>query len=202
MPKRRLLLVDDDRLILATLSQGLSSAGYEVVQAASGEEAVSLAQRETFDLAVLDVRMPEMSGIDVAHFLHENTEIPFIFLSAYGDRDVVSEGVSEGALGYLVKPLDVSQLVPAIEAALGRATDLNQLRESQAQLTTALSGNRQTSVAVGLLMERYRLSEREAFERLRAYARSNRRKLHDVARDLVEAEGTINIPEARPKSKD
>ena len=130
------------------------------------------------------------------HGLHlrEHTQIPFVFLSAYGDDDIVSQGVAEGALVYLVKPLDVSQLVPAIETALSRSQDLYQLRQAQHQLTTALAGNRSTSVAVGLIMERYRLSERDAFERLRLFARSNRRKLHDVAEEIVNAAESFNLP--------
>ncbi len=194
MSKATLLLVDDDRLILATLSPGLRAAGYKVVTAESGEQALKALQQEHIDLAVLDVCMPGMSGIDVAKHLREETDIPFVFLSAYGDDDVVSQGVAEGALVYLVKPLDVSQLVPAIDAALSRSHDLAELRQSQDQLTTALAANRNTSVAVGLLMERYRLSEREAFERLRSFARSHRRKLHDVAEEVVKSVEALIFP--------
>jgi len=194
MSKGRLLLVDDDRLILATLSPGLRAAGFEVLAAESGEQALEILGREQVDLAVLDVCMPGMSGIEVAKHLREHTQIPFVFLSAYGDDDIVSQGVAEGALVYLVKPLDVSQLVPAIETALSRSHDLHQLRQAQDQLTTALAGNRSTSVAVGLIMERYRLSERDAFERLRMFARSNRRKLHDVAEEIVNAAESFNLP--------
>ena len=86
--RRLILIVDDDRLILATMSKGLHQAGYEVLQAASGEEAYRIALESKPDLAVLDVRMPNMTGIQLARLLREQTQVPFIFLSAYGDMDI------------------------------------------------------------------------------------------------------------------
>jgi response regulator NasT len=189
-----LLIVDDDRLVLATLSKGLSDCGHEVIATSTGELALAACDERTPDLALLDARMPGMSGIQVATRLRE-MEIPFIFLSAYGDSEVVNDAVAHGAYSYLVKPIDVPQIIPAIQAALARAEDLRRLQQTEKQLSTALGTGREISVAVGLIMERHRLTADEAFERLRAIARSTRRKVNDVAIDFVKASETINQPE-------
>lgn len=183
--QRHILVVDDDRLVLAALCEGLRSAGYRVTGSASPLDALALAAREAPDLALLDVRMPEMDGIELGRKLREQGGVPFLYLSAYGDQKVVREAVEEGALGYLVKPLDIQQIVPSIEAALTRARDLAKLRQSEEQLTTALAGNREISMAIGLLMIRDRMNREQAFETLRGNARAQRRPVVDVARELL-----------------
>jgi response regulator NasT len=182
-----ILVVDDDRLVLATLASGLRQAGYRVTEARSGAEALRHAQEAAPDLALLDVRMPDISGIDIAARFAVEYRIPFLFLSAYGDAQIVGQANGFGALGYLVKPLDVSQIVPSIEAALARAKDIRALSEKGAQLTLALESGRETSMAVGILMERRGLSRREAFDVLRNGARSQRRPLKEVAIEMVTA---------------
>jgi AmiR/NasT family two-component response regulator len=189
-----ILVVDDDRLILATLSGGLRQAGFRVTEAGTGADALRLAKEVAPDLALLDVRLPDISGIDVAAQLALSHDIPFLFLSAYGDAEIVGQANGFGALGYLVKPLDVSQIVPSIEAALARAKDIGALRERGAQLTRALESRRETSMAVGILMERRGLSRREAFDALRTGARSQRRPLKEVAVELVTALETLHGP--------
>jgi response regulator NasT len=183
--------VDDERFILSTLAQGLRNAGHQVFEATSGQAAMAFAEEVRSGIAVVDIRMPGMSGIEVGRWLREQG-IPFIFLSAYNDDETVKMAIEEGTLGYLVKPVDVSQLLPAIHAAKGRAEEIKKLKEAESQLSVALSGSREISTAVGLLMERYRLTEREAFERLRARARAQRCKLHHLARDIVNASEQIN----------
>ncbi|MEW6515238.1 MAG: response regulator [Pseudomonadota bacterium] len=192
MPSVHLLLVDDDRLVLATLSKGLRDAGYEVSTAESGKAALELAAKQPYDLAVLDIRMSGLSGIETAQSLREAHGVPTLFLSAYGERELVVQAAAAGGLGYVVKPVDVVQLIPAIEAALARARDLKALTEARAQLEQALAGGRQTSIAIGILMERRGLSEQAAFDLLRTSARMNRRKLEDISRELVEAEARLN----------
>ena len=182
-----LLVADDDRLVLATLAEGLRRAGHTVLEAATGDEAIRLACEARPDLAILDVRMPGVSGLDVAEWLRTHSDVPFLFLSAYGDADVVGDAVRAGALGYLVKPLDVQQILPSIDAAIVRGRELNALLEEEAQLSAALRLNRQISMAVGILMERHNISERDAFNRLRERARAQRRKVGDLAMELVQA---------------
>lgn len=183
--KALILVADDDRLVRVTVASGLRKVGYEVVEAADGEQTLAVAARDRPDLVVLDLRMPKLSGLEAAARMRADTGVPFIVLSAYDDKDAVREAADAGALGYLVKPIDVRQMVPTIEAALDRAAEIRELQVSRAQLNTALEQGRETSVAVGILMDRFNLSERDAFDTLRRYARSNRRKLAEVSGELV-----------------
>ena len=119
-----LLLVDDDRLILATLSRGLQDVGYRVSCAESAEEAQEmLTSGLRPDLALLDVRLPGADGLSLAQRLCELDHIPFVMLSAYSDEATVQRAANLGALGYLVKPLDTASIRPTLEAALQRARE-------------------------------------------------------------------------------
>ena len=119
--RRRILLVDDDQLTLDLLTRLLEQSGYTAIRAASGEEALEAAFRDEPDLALLDIMMPGMSGIDVAARLQAETSVPFMILSGHGNSDTVKRASECGAVGYLLKPFQVAQVMPAIEAALARA---------------------------------------------------------------------------------
>lgn len=184
--KARLLLVDDDRLVLSTLSSGLLDAGYDVSTAESAEEAeMLLASGRRPDLAIVDIRMTGQDGLYLARRLRELDHIPFLMLSAYSEQRMIDQASRHGALGYLVKPLDTPQLLPAIEAALSRANELQSLRETRSQLQAALDAERDISVAIGITMMREQLARQEAFEQLRRTARSQRRKLGEVATEII-----------------
>jgi response regulator NasT len=187
----KILVVDDDLVVLATVSMGLRQAGYQVLQVDSGELAIQVCRREKPDLAILDMRMPGMSGIDVAQILKKEIGIPFIFLSAFGDKEIVDAATDAGALGYLVKPVEVARIVPAIEVALARAEDLVALGKDNADLAIALKRNREIDIAVGLVMARQHLSRTEAFEALRRYARGRRCKIVEAAQQLISGEVTL-----------
>jgi response regulator NasT len=179
-------MVDDDRLILSTVSQGLTQAGYQVRTAesvAEAEELLSAGQRP--HLVLLDLHLPGDEGLCLADSLRDLDNLPFLVFSAYSDARTVERATQAGALGYLVKPLDVRHMVPAIEAALVRSRELNTLRSTGEQLQTALDLERDISVAVGITMAEHRLSRDQAFKRLRAAARSQRRRLADVAAELI-----------------
>lgn len=187
-PRARLLLVDDDRLVLATLAGGLRRAGYAVQTAESAEEAeVLLAAGEHPDLAIVDIRMSGQCGLALARRLRDLDHIPFMMLSAYSDPNMIEQASALGALGYLVKPLDVTQLLPGIDAALSRANELQSLREVRQQLQAALDSERDISMAVGITMVQHRLARAQAFELLRKTARSQRRKLSELATEVIGA---------------
>lgn len=196
---KQLLLLDDDRLVQATLGEGLRQAGYRVVTASSVEEAEEVLAGGGIDLAILDVRMPGLTGLDLARRLHAaDSEVPFIFLTAYSDEELVEQASEAGAMGYVVKPADPDRLVPAIEAAFARAVDARKLRETGRQLQTALDADRDVSLAIGIIMERRRLGRQEAFELLRGQARAERRKLIELAREVVLAAEKLNLVSAAP----
>ncbi len=187
-----ILVVDDDPVVLSALAMGLVSMGFQVEKALSGEEAVFKCQQLQPTIAVLDINMPGMSGIEAARQIRETSGVPVMFLSAYDDQVLVDQAVAEGGLGYLVKPIRINQLVPAIQAALARATDLRQTTSSCQQLTLALEGDRNINVAMGVLMERHRLSKVGAFEVLRQRARSAGSKVGELALDVVAACERLN----------
>ncbi|MGZ4992926.1 MAG: ANTAR domain-containing response regulator [Methylobacter sp.] len=192
--KHSLLLVDDERLVLATIAQGLSRAGYIINTAESVDEAEALlAGGERPDLAILDVNMPGRSGLELAERLCSFDRIPFMLLTAYSDQQIVEQAAACGALSYLVKPVDTRQLVPAIEAALARAAELRGLRIIGQQLQNALNSEREISVAIGITMVQYRLGRKAAFELLRKTARSQRRKLTELAIEVIKASEALNL---------
>lgn len=183
-----LLLVDDDRLILSTLSSGLRAVGYRVSTADSAEEATALLTAGARpDLAILDVQLPNTDGLTLAERLHEFEHLPFVMLSAYGDAKSVAAATRSGALAYMVKPIDVVQMVPTIEAALLRARELRALQFRTEQLQGALAVERVVSVAVGITMMQHRLGRQGAFDLLRQSARNQRCKVADLARGIVES---------------
>lgn len=182
---RSLLLVDDDSLVLATISRGLASSGYVVRTAQSVSEANDILATYRPDLALLDIRMGAQGGFDLAKVLRDKYAVPFVFLSAYDDPETVEEATELGAVGFLVKPVDIPQITPTIEAALKRGSDLARLRSTGRQLEQALDQQRGVSVAIGILMERHRWSRVEAELRLRDTARSQRRKMVDLAESIV-----------------
>lgn len=193
-PSAHLLLVDDDRLVLATMAAGLQQAGYRVSTVESAEDAeYLLVSGERPDLAILDVRLPGHNGLHLAKRLHELDHIPFMMFSAYRDQATVDQASRSGALGYLVKPLDIPQLVPAIEAALARANELHDLRVGRQQLQATLDAERNVSIAVGITMMQYHLKRREAFDLLRKSARSQRCKLADLAIGIIQACETLKL---------
>ncbi|PWG61224.1 ANTAR domain-containing response regulator [Spiribacter halobius] len=192
MEGTNILIVDDDRLITLTLVQGLRELGYNAYGAQSAGEARQLIAEHQVELVVVDSKMPGESGSIFARWLRQETEIPFLFLSAYSDRQTVEAAVDAGALAYVVKPVQVSQLVPMLEAVRERAQEIAELRAKEHKLQRAIASNRQISVAVGLIMARHGLLKGEAFEKLREKARARRRKVEDFAAELVEAEELLS----------
>ena len=182
------MVVDDDRLVLATLVAGLKQAGLAVIEADNGDDAILLARKHKPRLAILDMRMQGKSGMDVARYLAANTDTGFMFLSAFGDSDIVEEAMKMGALGYLVKPLDVRQIVPAVRAALARPAD----EKASTAGDLSSESRRDDSVAVGILMERLRLDYGRALEALRAQAKAEGKEVAELASHMVDAANRLN----------
>jgi response regulator NasT len=190
--KRRILIVDDDPLLLQFLNEVIGHAGYDTITASSGEHAIARIAEQEPDMALLDITMPGMSGLELAHHLKTHTSVPFMFLSAIGDSETTKQAAAYGAVGYLLKPVDAARLMPAFEAGLARADDIRQLRRTETNLNAALAAGRETSLAVGLLMGKFQTDRNTAFEVLRDHARSSRRKINEVADQLLAAEETLN----------
>ncbi|MDP4299148.1 ANTAR domain-containing response regulator [Leptothrix discophora] len=197
--KGRILVVDDDRLVLATLVHGLAQAGFDIIDADNGDDAILLARQHKPDLALLDIRMDGMSGFDVAAYLREHLRIPFMFLSAFSDEATVNQIKALGALAYLVKPLDVAQIVPAVEAAFAQARERAGKPASSAPAPAALAAPldplaQHVPMAVGILMHRYSLGADAALQRLRKLAEREGRPIDASAKAMVQALEQLAAP--------
>ena len=186
----RILIAEDETIIRLDLRDLLVRAGFDVVaEAKDGEEAVALARSETPDLAILDVKMPRLDGIDAARRILEERAIPIVMLTAYGQDELVSRAVEAGVFGYLVKPFRESDLLPAIRTARARHEELEALREEAESLAEALAARKAIERAKGLLMEKEGLSEQDAFARLRKASQVSGRPLRVIAEAVVDTLG-------------
>jgi AmiR/NasT family two-component response regulator len=182
----RILIAEDETIIRLDLRELLEKAGFEVcAEARDGVEAVELARSEEPDLAVLDVKMPKMDGIEAARKILDERPIPIVMLTAYGQQELVSRAVEAGVFGYLVKPFRETDLLPAITTARARYEELAALREEAESLAEALAARKAIERAKGLLMEKEGLTEQEAFERLRKASQVSGRPLRVVAEAVV-----------------
>lgn len=182
----KILIAEDETIIRLDLKELLEQAGHEVVaEARDGEEAVALARVHDPELALLDVKMPKLDGIEAARRILEERPIPIVMVTAYGEDELVSRAVEAGVFGYLVKPFRETDLLPAIGTARARHEELVALREEADSLAEALAARKAIERAKGLLMEREGLSEQAAFARLRKASQISGRPLRVVADALI-----------------
>jgi two-component system, response regulator PdtaR len=182
----RILIAEDETIIRMDLRALLEGAGFEVcAEARDGAEAVELAASQQPDLAVLDVKMPRLDGIEAARKILDERPIPIVMVTAYGEQELVARAVEAGVFGYLVKPFRESDLLPAIATARARHEELSALREEAESLAEALVARKAIERAKGLLMTKESLSEPEAFARLRRASQVSGRPLKVVAEAVV-----------------
>ena len=182
----RILIAEDETIIRLDLRDLLERAGHEVAgEARDGEEAVALARELEPDLAIMDVKMPRLDGIEAARRILDERPIPIVMVTAYGERELVSRAVEAGVFGYLVKPFRETDLLPAIATATARYEELRALREEADSLAEALAARKAIERAKGILMQREGLTEEEAFARLRKASQISGRPLKVVAEALV-----------------
>src|SRR3954451_14451047 len=182
----RVLIAEDETIIRLDLAQMLERAGVEVcAQARDGIEAVELSASEQPDLAVLDVKMPRLDGIEAARRILDERPIPIVMLTAYGQDELVSRALEAGVFGYLVKPFREQDLLPAIRTARARHEELTALREQADSLAEALAARKSIERAKGLRMDRETLPEEEAFARLRKASQVSGRPMNVVAEAVV-----------------
>ena len=185
-PPMRILIAEDETIIRLDLRDLLERAGHEVAgEARDGEEAVALARELEPDLAIMDVKMPRLDGIDAARRILEDRPMPIVLLTAYGQQELVARAVEAGVFGYLVKPFREQDLVPAIETARARHAELAAVREEAESLADALAARKAIERAKGLLMEKEGLSEEDAFARLRKASQVSGRPLRVIADAVV-----------------
>lgn len=190
------------------LRKVLTSLGHEVVaDAADGHQAVDKAQEHKPDLCILDIRMPNMDGLEAARRIQAVRPTPVIFLSAYTETGLGSQAAGAGANAYLVKPFTPEQLKPAIELALASFDRSKELETKLAQANEALESRKLVERAKGILMRQTGMDEEAAYLRLQKTARNENRKLVEVARAVIMAEQlrtdsstSLNVRNLRPPS--
>ena len=182
----RVLIAEDETIIRLDLRDLLERSGFEVcAEARDGEEAVDLARASRPDVAIMDVKMPKLDGIEAARRILDERPIPIVMLTAYGQDELVGRAVEAGVFGYLVKPFREQDLLPAIRTARARHEELSALREEAESLAEALAARKAIERAKGLLMEKEGLTEQEAFARLRKASQVSGRPLRVVADALI-----------------
>jgi len=182
----RILVAEDETIIRLDLCELLAGAGHEIVaEARDGEEAVALAREHAPDLAIMDVKMPRLDGIEAARRILDERPIPIVMLTAYGHQELVARAVDAGVFGYLVKPFREQDVVPAIATARARHEELVAVREEADSLGEALAARKVIERAKGILMEKDGLAEADAFARLRRASQASGRPLRVIAEAVI-----------------
>jgi len=187
----RILVAEDEALIRMDLVEMLQEAGYEVIaQASNGEEAIALALEHQPDLAILDVKMPILDGISAAEKIIATA--PVLMLTAFSQRELIDRARDAGVMAYVVKPFTIGDLVPAIEIAISRHTQMQSLALEVADLHERLETRKIIDRAKGILMKALNLSEPEAFSWIQRAAMDRRLSMKDVAQAVISPEAALD----------
>ena len=187
----RILVAEDEALIRMDLVEMLQEAGYEVVaQATNGEEAIALATEHNPDLAILDVKMPILDGISAAEKIISIA--PVLMLTAFSQRELVERARDAGVMAYVVKPFTIGDLIPAIEIAISRHTQMRSLADEVADLHERLETRKVIDRAKGILMKALNLSEPEAFSWIQRAAMDRRLTMKEVAQAVISPEAALD----------
>ena len=183
----RILVAEDEAIIRLDLVETLREEGYDVVaEVGRGDEALRLIEEMSPDLAILDVRMPGLDGIEVAREVVSQGSTAVLILTAFGQRDLVERAAEAGAMAYLVKPWQRSDLVPAIEMAIARHKEKRELSVEREKLAQQLNDRKVIDRAKGMLMDTHGLTEQQAFRYLQSSAMSGRATMREIADGVID----------------
>lgn len=186
MERTRVIIADDESLIRMDLREMLTNLGYLVVgEVGDGRSAVNLARELRPDIVLMDIKMPDMDGIEAAKVLTEERIAPVLLLSAYSQQELVQRAQQAGVTGYLVKPFRESDLAPAIEVALSRFSEFRAVEREVGDLKEALETRKAVDRAKGILMDTQGLSETEAFRKIQKMSMDNRKSMRTVADAII-----------------
>jgi len=184
--RARIIIADDESLIRMDLREMLGHLGYEVIaEASDGRTAVELARKLLPDLIIMDIKMPDMDGISAASELSREHIAPVVLLTAYSENSLIGRAKDAGVCGYLVKPFRETELMPVIELALARFSELRDLEREVTDLKEALETRKLVERAKGVLMEVHGLREADAFNRMRKTSMDNRKSMREVAEAIL-----------------
>jgi two-component system, response regulator PdtaR len=182
----RVIVADDESVICMDLREMLSNLGYLVVgEAGDGRSAVNLARELRPDVVLMDIKMPDMDGIEAAKILTEERIAPVVLLTAFSQQDLVQRAKTAGVVGYLVKPIKEAELAPAIEIALARFAEFRQLEKEVDTLQEQLETRKLVDRAKGILMDTQNLSEADAFRRIQKMSMNTRKSMKEIAQAII-----------------
>jgi response regulator NasT len=191
----RVVVAEDEAIIRLDLKEILEEEGYEVVgETGRGDEAVQLVRELSPDVAILDIKMPGMDGLSAAREIAGERRAAVLILTAFSQRDLIEQARDSGALAYLVKPFQKSELIPAIEVALGRFREARALEDEVHNLQDVLETRKLVDRGKGILMDKYKLSESDAFNFIQKTAMRERVTMKEIARRIID--GELKPPEA------
>jgi response regulator NasT len=186
MPATRVVIADDESIIRMDLREMLTSMGYQVVgEASDGQTAISLARQTRPDLVIMDIRMPDLDGIEAARILTREKIAPVLLLTAYSQQELVDGAKEAGVVGYLVKPFREPDLKPAIEIALQRYREFRALEKEVSSLAEQLETRKLVDRAKGILMDRHGLKEAEAYSRMQKLSMNSRKSMREIAEAIL-----------------
>ncbi|MDR0837901.1 MAG: response regulator [Propionibacteriaceae bacterium] len=189
----RVLVAEDEALIRLDLVEMLTEQGYNVIgQVGDGEAAIRAARELMPDLIVMDIKMPKMDGIEAAKTIAEERIAPVVMLTAFSQRELVEQARDAGAMAYVVKPFDASDVVPAIEIAIARFNEIQGVEEEVADLEEQLAARKTIEQAKGILQETLDLSEPEAFRWIQKTAMDLRKSMKEVAEGVIDHEKSVS----------
>ena len=189
----RVLIVDDESLIRMDLRDIIESCGHEVVaEGTNGVEALALCKKYKPDIILMDVKMPELDGIEAARQIGFHHEAPVVLLTSYSQQDLIDKARDSGVYGYLIKPVREEQLVPTLEMALGRYKSDAQLREKMAELEQSLEDRKIIQKGTGILMELYSISEVEAYNRIRTLSMNKKISIIETCNLIIKQSNKSN----------
>ncbi len=185
----RVVIADDESIRLMSLKTQLESLGLQVIgEAANGRQAVDLIMKLKPDMAILDIKMPDMDGLEAAKTIASQYPIPVILLTAYSERTLAERAIEAGVFAYLMKPVSEEDLLPTILLARSRFQEFQDLRKGMSDLKEALETRKLVERAKGILMERRNLSEAEAFRRMQIQSQNENKKLAEIAQAIIMAD--------------
>ena len=189
----RVLIVDDESLIRMDLRDIIESCGHEVVaEGTNGVEALVLCKKHKPDIILMDVKMPELDGIEAARQIGFHHEAPVVLLTSYSQQDLIDKARESGVYGYLIKPVREEQLVPTLEMALGRYYSDAELREKMAELEQSLEDRKIIQKGTGILMELYSISEVEAYNRIRTLSMNKQISIIETCNLIIKQSNKSN----------
>lgn len=189
MERTRVIVADDESVIRTDLREMLTNLGYLVVgEVGDGQSAVNLARELKPDVVIMDIKMPDLDGIEAARILTQEKIAPVLLLTAYSQRDLVDRAKEAGVVGYLVKPFREQEIVPAIDIAFARFQEFRELEKEVGNLRETLETRKLVDRAKGILMDQQGLSEAEAFRKIQKMSMNTRKPMKEIAEAIILAQ--------------